>query len=625
MLGAGTQIGAYTVDGVIGHGGMGIVYRASQPELTRMVAVKLLSAQLSHDERFRERFRREATLQASLEHPNIVPVYEASEFEHGLYIAMRLVPGPNLQQVIRAQDLTPTRAVTVLAGVASALDYAHARGVVHRDVKPANILVVDDHAYLADFGLTKAVGVESITKAGPLVGTLDYVAPELIRGEEATASSDVYSLGAVLYECLTGTVPFQRTTEAAVMYAHLEQEPPSARTLRSELPAAIDDVIRQAMAKNPAERQSTAGQVTDQAAIALGETPRRTPSTPRTSTSAATAALEQVPATRPPHGQRRPLRRETRLALACAAALLVLGGFAFGLWGQSASSAVPVGATIKANGATIRVPRDWMPQSASPVRPIPDLFYYGRPGRVPVAGAVSPGHTDAGVLIGRVAAFDPNLLPGPIGRYASLNNSATAVRLNHLKALYHTGVSNDRRRSIELYLVPTSNNVVGVVCYGPLGKPNGGALERCGQIAATLRLIDSHAFALGARPQYKSRLETALGGLAARLPTLAHTLFVAPTSKAQSAAALRLAAAYALSAKEMTAVRLGGISPAEGGINIVIRDSLRGVSRAFEGLARAAARHDAAAYALALTDVRSSIDQLGASLDELSKLGYTVT
>jgi hypothetical protein len=229
------------------------------------------------------------------------------------------------------------------------------------------------------------------------------------------------------------------------------------------------------------------------------------------------------------------------------------------------------------------------------------------------------------VLIGRVAAFDPNLLPGPIDRYASLNSAATAVRLNHLEALYHTGVSNDRRRSIELYLVPTSNNVVAVACYGPLDKPNGGALERCGQIAATLRLIDSHAFALGARAQYKSRLETALGRLAANLPTLAHTLFVAPTSKAQSAAALRLAAAYALAANGLTTERLGSISPAEGGINILIRDSLRGVSRAFAGLARAAAQHDAAAYALALTDVRSSIDQLGASLDELSKLGYRIT
>jgi hypothetical protein len=206
-----------------------------------------------------------------------------------------------------------------------------------------------------------------------------------------------------------------------------------------------------------------------------------------------------------------------------------------------------------------------------------------------------------------------------------LDSAATAVRLNHLEALYYSGVSNDRTRSIELYLVPTSNNVVGVACYGPLGKPDEGALERCGQIAATLHLIVSHAFTLGARAEYRSRLQTALGGLAASLPSLAHALFIAPTSQAQSAAAGRLAAAYELAGERLTAPRLGGISPAEGGINIVIRDSLRGVSRAFEGVATAAARHDTAAYAVALNGVRSAINQLGASLGELSKLGYRVS
>src|SRR5947209_17413356 len=150
MLRAGTQIGAYTVDGMIGRGGMGVVYRGSQASLGRVVALKLLSSELSKDDRFRERFRREATFQAAIEHPNIVPVYETSDSPYGLYIAMRLVPGPNLREVVRAGDLDLRSSLVVLTGVAGALDAAHARGLIHRDVKPANILVVEDHAYLAD-------------------------------------------------------------------------------------------------------------------------------------------------------------------------------------------------------------------------------------------------------------------------------------------------------------------------------------------------------------------------------------------------------------------------------------------------------------------------------------------
>jgi hypothetical protein len=412
------------------------------------------------------------------------------------------------------------------------------------------------------------------------------------------------------------------------MYAHLEQQPPNVHELRSELPPEIDEVIRQGMAKDPAERPATAQELLNRAALALGEAPRQTPVTPTMTLRARAASLDQVPATTPPRARSARHPRAVRVMLGCVSVIVALAGFALGVWVPSTSSALPAGPRIKANGATLRVPQGWAAlRSVSPDRPIPDLFYYGRPTpvHIPVAGAAPLGAANQGVLIGRVAAFDPDLLPGPIGRYANLHQPPAAVRLNRLQAFYYTGASNDHRRSLELYLVPTSNNVVGVACYGPLGRRNSAALARCGQIASTLRLLDSHAFSLGARPAFASRLATVLGGLASKLPRLARTLLAAPTAEAQSAAARRLAAAYGLAAALLTAPRFGRMSPAEGGINVLIRDSLRRVSGAFTSLAGAAARHSPAAYQAALTNVRGAVSQLGASLDELTKLGYSLS
>jgi predicted Ser/Thr protein kinase len=625
MLRAGTQIGSYVVDGVIGQGGMGVVYRASQASLTRVVALKLLNERLSSDDRFRERFRREATFQAAIEHPNIVPIYEASDSQHGLFIAMRLVLGPNLQELIRANDVAPDQTLRILDGVAGALDTAHAQGVIHRDVKPANILVVSDHAYLADFGLTKAVGEESITSSGPLLGTLDYVAPEQIRGEEIDARADVYALGAVLFECLTGTVPFKRATDVAVLYAHLEQKPPSVRELRRELPRAVDHVIRRAMSKDPSKRQESAGQVMTEAAAALDEARQRgrhprQPPPPAGETSALPVADEASPL------RRWAWRRRAPRLVPLTVPLAVLVGLAVGLWAPASKPALATERVIEASTASMRVPHSWTVRP--PGSPIRYLFYRDSASRVPpgVAGASPPGLSDAGALIGRVSALGPDLLPGAIHTDATFSRASTAVRLHNLQALYYSGVrTKDRSRSIELYLVPTTNNVVGVACYGPVGRSDGGALEDCGQIAATLHLIASHAFSLDARPGYTSLLARVLGSLARRVPGRLHTLFIAPTSVAQTAAARQLAAAYRHAAAQLTGLPFGTISPAEGGITILVRDSLLGVANAFDGLAAAAARRDASSYNSAGAEIRTAVNGLGASLAQLTKLGYLVS
>jgi serine/threonine-protein kinase len=277
----GTTLAGYRIEGILGQGGMGVVYEATQLSLNRTVALKLLAANLGDDPAFRERFRREGLLQAQIDHPNIVTVYEAGDTDEGLFLAMRLVRGPNLKDMIVARELDAGRTLRILSPVADALDGAHAEGLIHRDIKPQNILVSGrDHAYLADFGLTKAPGEKSLTKTGQFVGTLDYISPEQIRGKPASKQSDIYALAAVLYECLSGVVPFPKDSEAAVLYAHMSDDPPLVTEARPELPGALDDVIRKAMSKNPDDRHRSASELMRDAEEAFSRKTRAAMSPP---------------------------------------------------------------------------------------------------------------------------------------------------------------------------------------------------------------------------------------------------------------------------------------------------------------------------------------------------------
>ena len=258
----GTTLAGYEITGVLGQGGMGVVYEATQISLNRTVALKVLAPHLGDDILFRERFVREGQIQAGMEHAHIVTVYEAGTSEHGFFIAMRLIRGPNLKDMIVSRELDPGRTLRILTPIAEALDVAHAAGLIHRDIKPQNILVGSmDQAFLADFGLTKATGEKSLTRTGQFVGTFDYISPEQIKGERATKRSDVYALAAVLYECLSGLVPFPKDSEAAVLYAHMAEDAPKLTEQRPELPATLDEVIAKGMAKDPAERYDSGGQL----------------------------------------------------------------------------------------------------------------------------------------------------------------------------------------------------------------------------------------------------------------------------------------------------------------------------------------------------------------------------
>jgi hypothetical protein len=258
----GREIAGFRIEREIGRGGMGVVYLATQVFPERRVALKLLSSDLAADPAFRERFVRESNAAASTEHPNIVPVYAAGESDGQLYLAMRFIEGNDLRTVLEHEGtLVPERAARICAEVADALEAAHERGLVHRDVKPGNVLLdARDRAYLSDFGLIRATRIDTeITKTGQFMGTVDYVAPEQIRGDELDGRADVYSLGCVVYECLTGSPPFRRDSEVATMYAHLEQDVPSPSSKRDDLPRSLDEVVTKATAKRPANRFATAG------------------------------------------------------------------------------------------------------------------------------------------------------------------------------------------------------------------------------------------------------------------------------------------------------------------------------------------------------------------------------
>src|SRR5919112_110530 len=237
----GDVFAGHRIDAIAGRGGMGVVYRATQLALDRTVALKLVNPVLVDDPVVRARFVREARSAASLEHPNVIPIHHAGE-EDGLgYIVMRHVEGDDLRSLVRRTGpLPPERAAALVAQIGEALDAAHAAGLVHRDVKPANVLLgPGDHVYLTDFGLTKhALSIAGTTKPGHWVGTLDYVAPEQIRGERIDARADVYALGCLLFFTLTGVVPFRRESDEARLWAHLSEPPPKPTDLVPEVPDA---------------------------------------------------------------------------------------------------------------------------------------------------------------------------------------------------------------------------------------------------------------------------------------------------------------------------------------------------------------------------------------------------
>ncbi len=307
-LSDGDEFAGYRVERRLGRGGMGILYLAVEPGLERRVALKLIAPEAASDEVFARRFAEESRIAASIEHPNVVPIYAAGEEAGVPYIAMRFVAGADLaRRLTREGRLPPQIAVGLIAQIGNGLDAIHAAGLIHRDVKPANVLLSGDeggdHAYITDFGVARNVATESgLTQTGRFVGTLDYVAPEQISGDAIDARVDVYALGCLLFKLLTGEVPFPKDGEAARLFAHLNDPPPAPSLYVPEVSMALDDVVIRAMSKSPDDRYPSAGDLGRAAQAALrGEhlvTPERTVATG----AAATRTAETIA---PPPGKTR--------------------------------------------------------------------------------------------------------------------------------------------------------------------------------------------------------------------------------------------------------------------------------------------------------------------------------
>ena len=265
-LAPGSRIAGYLIEEQVGRGGMAVVYRASDPRLNRSVALKILAPELVGDAAFRQRFIREMRAAASVDHPHIVPVFDAGEADGALFIAMRYVSGPDLRTLLDAERKLPAaRVVHIVAQVASALDEAHFRGLIHRDVKPGNMLIgtvagsgQPDHVYLSDFGLSKpTLSSANLTLTGQFLGTIDYMAPEQVEGRSVDGRADEYALGCTTFEMLAGAPPFKRDQGLAVMWAQLSAAAPSLRAERPDLSPAVDQVIARALAKSPDDRYPT--------------------------------------------------------------------------------------------------------------------------------------------------------------------------------------------------------------------------------------------------------------------------------------------------------------------------------------------------------------------------------
>src|SRR5690349_23246387 len=298
----GDEFAGYRTRAVLGRGGMSVVYQAENLRLSSIIALKVLAPELAADDVFRARFLEESRIAASLNHPNVIPIYDMGSQDDLLYIAMRYVSGTDMRQMIKKRGrILPATALFLVGQAARALDAAHRKGLVHRDVKPGNLLIErgadegdPDHVYLADFGITKhAMSRTGLTSTGQFLGTIDYVAPEQIRGTSVLGLADQYSLGCVLYECLTGRVPFEKDLDAAIIWAHVEETPTMPTALRPELPPQIDEVFGRVLAKRPDERYGSCREFVQAAQQALGVDGRATGS------SLTYGATTADPSTRP--------------------------------------------------------------------------------------------------------------------------------------------------------------------------------------------------------------------------------------------------------------------------------------------------------------------------------------
>jgi serine/threonine protein kinase len=570
LLRPGDMLGGFRIDDVIGIGGMAIVYRAEQVSLGRAVALKVLSSKLTNDTVFRERFRREGTHAATLEHPNIVPVYDSGEQDGHLYLAMRLVDGTSLAELLVTRGLTADQAIDLLRPIASALDTAHATGLIHRDVKPQNILVTaKGHPYLADFGVAKGSNTEGLTATGGFVGSVNYASPEQIRGLTLTPASDIYALTAVLYQCLTGAVPYPRETDAGIMHAHLTEPPPTLPALAGA-DSDFHTVLARGMAKDAGARYGHAGDLINAAALSVGRLPvqmrKAIPAFPATvgdrvaprsdaqphSGETELVARDELARLRdaasatfedrrraPVQPSPTPVKSSRRWPLyATAGAILVAAAIAVALLTGSSMDGkrTPV---LRSGSLTLRAPRSWRPNSTS----LGDLSL-----RAPIRLSSADVQLNAGAMTdhGLVAAVPPAALIASQGK-------PSQVHLAHLPLglaksyLWRAGASG----ATSVYVIATDSGEFAIACKGDATATVARVSTACAGLAANARVVGASVEFPGADPALAGELSARLAPRArlgdsgelnsSRLASRARQLSLISAADAQAASRLERA------------------------------------------------------------------------------------
>jgi hypothetical protein len=548
-----------------------------------------------------------------------------------------------------AHEVDAGRSFGILRQVADALDTAHEAGLIHRDVKPQNVLVAGrDHAYLADFGLTKSVDETGLTRTGQFMGTVDYIAPEQIRAEEVTSQSDVYSLGAVLFECLTGVVPYPRDSDVAVLYCHMTDPPPKVTDQRPDLPRALDEVMARAMAKDPGERFPTAGAMVEAAQQAYEPRDHAGVTVP----SPIEVSEETVLA--PPAGQDEPTalagtptvraglaptvdagvapaqaaKRESTVTerwhvggppvrvVAILAALVgvVVVGVLLGHSGSGKGSSA--GSNVASAGSLrISFPKEWS-SSASPEN-IPGFTFSD-----PIA--VAPAHPVDGeaLVAGRVSAGGRLLLPsGFVSALRDKPAGGDAVKLGDLQAYRYSRLTpSGLQKWVTVYTVPTSAGVATVACLFGTRTPSSFAAQ-CERAAGSLELTSGKHYPVGPSEDYASTLSTTILRLNASVEPGQATLRGATTAGSQATAAAALGSAFGKAATQLEKLDL---SPSDAGANRTLIAALRSTSSHYSAAAAAARRGDRSAYNQASAAIRQDDRSTRRALAVLEQLGYPV-
>lgn len=618
---------------------MGVVYRAHQTSMKRSIALKVLSGELVDDEPFRERFRREATIAAQLDHPNILPVFDSGEADGHLFIVMRLVDGPTMGDLVTEQGaLRWQRVLEILAPIASALDAAGSAGLVHRDVKPQNILISSGgHPYLADFGLMRMTrSSASVTRSGEWLGSPDYAAPEHMTDQAYTTAGDVYSLGAVAYHALTGHLPYERTTDLAVIHAHAVAAPPRITTWNPALPSQIDDVIAWGMDKDPAERPGSASALIERLAMVLRSSPvgavlvedsieaGKSSRASHPTTNSIEGSQRPAPVidtltsrktrrTAPPIGDRRtasPPRRPSLAARAGAGAgalaIAVVTALLIALGGDDK----PRQQQVQRTSFALRLPSGWQIDERGA------LSTLALTQRV-VAHASPAIRLDAGLLQSPRGGPDP--LPAAHTARWPLKPQIDHVQIGSVNALRYEATLESGLSAERTYVMPTTKGYIVVSCRGRID-----GLERlhdqCDRVAGSLTLRGPEALAVGPSPDTARALALALRRLdAARR---AHERELASEDRRiRSRAARALATAHAQAAASLRGVTAGPLD------RLPVGDLLRSLTSIRAGLTSLAAADssaESAGYAAARARIRSADRVLDGTLSRLQAAGYRV-